>query len=435
MAYAKGGFPIEQASKIGHLKMVSDPTIKQIVESFESTEPGAAKKLFTKTGNISVSDGTSIERVIAIDGGQAIVPHPFRREKAIAFVQVVACMLKMDDLRYMRDHPMMDPRDLARKTEDSIWYNPAMIPLSGVRLPGRTVQETIRLLLHGTLTETRLYETLKYLVYREWMPQWPDEIDMPAMDCLYCGTRVELPRHALKFSCDNCSHEHWLSDYLSIGGDGPDHWAKEDAANALRDILETLSLFHFLRLYHEEETVIKETLFVKDGPLLLRAALSRLVEPIRAFICHTKENFYGVNLLGVEKTGDLVNFMQECADELSAPGDFFLPTVKFLLEEVAGVTMPFGYRNRVSYGAKILVRIGPDHILALNIPTGDFLTDPTLQDLIGFEDSVRALSELVSYRFENAIIPLVLANASASIARRPSGEILTTYADQFLGKS
>ncbi|QIN79978.1 hypothetical protein GBA65_17260 [Rubrobacter marinus] len=67
--------------------------------------------------------------------------------------------------------------------------------------------------------------------------------------------------------------------------------------------------------------------------------------------------------------------------------DYFLPSVKFVVEEIADSVMSSGYRNRVSYGAKVGVRVGPDHLLALNVPTGGFLTEPAPEDLMGFEES------------------------------------------------
>mgnify|MGYP001501977052 CR=1 FL=1 len=362
MSYGKNGFPLEQASKIGHLTMVTDPTIQQVMETFQADSPGSTAPLITKTGTLDLSAKTKNNRIVTIDGGQAVVPNPIRREKCVAFVQVGACMLKMEDLRYMRDHPMMDPREIQKRTEGAIWYNPAVIPLAGIRLPGRTVKETIRLLLHSTLsaTHTGLYETLKYLVYREWESTWPVDIDKPSMHCLSntCEKAFELPHGAVLFKCPHCQHEHWLSDYLSLAESSPDEWSKDDAANALRDVLETLTLFHFLKRHHNNPKVMSETLFIKDGPLLLRAALSRLVEPIRSFIGMIKAKGLTLHLIGVEKTGDVVNLLEEFKSCLPESGDYFVPTVRFLLEEVAGKTLQSNYRNRVSYGAKVAARIG-----------------------------------------------------------------------------
>ena len=433
MAYGAEGFPLEQASKIGHLKTVKSDLIKRVIEDFEDVSPSMGAPLVTKTGKIDLSKQSPIRLVVTVDGGQAVVPNPVRREKAMAFLQVAACMLRMDDLRYMREHPFMDPRDLKRMIEDDIWYNPAAIPLAGVHLPGLTVQQTIRRTADRTLSETGLYKTLKFLVYREWEDGWevPPE-ERPHMACAECGGEFFLPRHHISFECPQCGHRHTLSDYLGIGTSGPEDWSREDSASALRDALETLTLFHFIRKYHQEDEAMSETLFVKDGPLLLRAALSRLVVPIRDFIVHMRSNDHPLRLVGVEKTGNFAGFLEEYRTSIAEQGDFFLPKVKFVVEEISGTVMAPGYRNRVSFGAKVGVRIGPDHILALNVPTGEFLAEPQPEDLIGFEDSIRTLAELVSYRYPNALIPLVLANSAASIARRPSGDILSAFADQLM---
>ena len=136
-----------------------------------------------------------------------------------------------------------------------------------------------------------------------------------------------------------CGHRHTLSDYLGIGTSGPEDWSREDSASALRDALETLTLFHFIRKYHQEDEAMSETLFVKDGPLLLRAALSRLVVPIRDFIVHMKGNGHPLRLVGVEKTGNFAGFLEEYSMAILEPGDFFLPTVRFVVEEISGTVM------------------------------------------------------------------------------------------------
>lgn len=433
MAYAENGYPVEQASKIGHLKMIANPMVRRVIEDFEDAAPSTDGPVVTRTGTVALDRQSSIGRVITVDGGQAVVPNPVRREKSIAFIQVAACMLRMEDLRYMKDHPLMDPRDLRKMIEDTEWYNAAVVPLAGVHHPGLTLQESIRRIVEKTLSETGLYETLKFLVYREWENPWtitPEEY--PSMDCLGCGKEFDLPRHRLSFDCPRCGTKHALSDYLSIGTNGPEDWTKEESASALRDALETLALFHFIRKYHANDRVMGETLFIKDGPLLLRAALSRLVVPIRDFIAHIRDQGHPLHLIGVEKTGDFAGFIEEYGHAVPGVGDYFLPSVKLILEEIAGRTMPPGYRNRVSYGAKVAVRVGEGHLLAANVPTGEFLTEPEVGDLIGFEEAVRTLAELISYRYPNALIPLVLANSAASIARKPSGDILSAFADQLM---
>jgi hypothetical protein len=80
----------------------------------------------------------------------------------------------------------------------------------------------------------------------------------------------------------------------------------------------------------------------------------------------------------------------------------------------------------------VLARVGPDHLLALNIPTGEFELEPDRAKLVGFEAIVRTLSQLISYRYPNALLPLMLANDAASISQRPSGPILQQFVDELL---
>ena len=436
MAYAADGYPIEQASKIGHLKMIDNELVRTVIEDFENIHPSLARPKATKTGSVDLSGESSIRQVITVDGGQAVVQNSVRREKTTAFIQVAAVSLGMDDLRYMREHPLMDPRDAKKMMEGSVRHISALIPLVGVHHPRFSVQQTIRNIVELTLSETtlygtKLYDTLAFLVYRGWEEEWtmPPE-ERPHMRCIGCGEDVYLPRHHHHFGCPWCGEQHMLSDYLSIGTHGSDDWSREDTVNALRDALETLTLLHFVRVHRHEDKLLRGTLFVKDGPLLLRAALSRLVVPIRDFIAHLRKEGRLLHLIGVEKTGDFAGFLEEYKYMLPEPGDYFLPSWRFIKEEITGSVMTPQYRNRASYGAKVGARVGPDHLLALNVPTGEFLTEPTPKDLMGFEATIRSVSKLVSYMYPNALIPLVLAHSAASISRKPSSDILSAFVDQ-----
>jgi len=192
---------------------------------------------------------------------------------------------------------------------------------------------------------------------------------------------------------------------------------------------------YFLMAYKDRPTVLRRTLFLKDGPLLLRAQLSRLVEPIREFLSYLVATCgRELHIVGVEKTGELVNHVPLIERQIPNAGDYFLPTIRYLHERIHGVAFdPKSYRNRVQYGSKIVVRLGPSHVVALNVPTGLFKTDPILSDLYGFSESASMLSELLSFSFENALVPVVLANSAVSISFNPSREVLEAFAGRLLG--
>jgi hypothetical protein len=242
-----------------------------------------------------------------------------------------------------------------------------------------------------------------------------------------------LPRDTRVFQCSGCKERHTLADYLGIAADSPDSWTRADAASQLRDVLETLSLFHFVASWYAKPDRLAKVLFLKDGPLLLRANLSRLVEPIRALIEFLRVKRIALNLVGVEKNGDLVDHIPLVEPQLPNVGDYFIPSVAYLLTEIAGAEMPPGYRNRVSYGAKVVARIGPQHVLALNMPTGEFKLAPSPADILGLESVLRALPQLISYRYPNALLPVVAANSAASLSMKPSAQILEQFTREVIG--
>src|SRR5205085_2210772 len=173
-----------------------------------------------------------------------------------------------------------------------------------------------------------------------------------------------------------------------------------------------------------------KTLFLLDGPLLLRAQLSRLVEPIRDLISHHHTHGRKIYIVGVEKNGQFRDFAHSYQSRLANEGEYFIPSVKYLVESVSGrLYDPQTYRNRVNYGAKLVARTGPHHVLALNIPTGQFVLEPHSSDVIGVREILGALSQLRSYAYDNALIPLLLANNASSISNQPSSTLLAQFVD------
>jgi hypothetical protein len=248
-----------------------------------------------------------------------------------------------------------------------------------------------------------------------------------------CGRRFALPRGSLTFSCPDCSHEHRLADYLGLCDQDAEDRSTAETVSNLRAVLEALALFSLIVKFRDRDPIMRRTLFVLDGPLILRAQLSRLVEPIRALIEHQRTLGRRLFLVGVEKSGEFRDFADSYSSVLAQPGDFFVPDVRFIVEEVNGRSFtPDSYRNRVNYGAKVVARLGPHHVLALDVPTGGLVMSPGSADLIGFEVTLRCLSKLLSYRFENALIPIVLANTMASISNQPSGSILAQFVERVL---
>ena len=67
--------------------------------------------------------------------------------------------------------------------------------------------------------------------------------------------------------------------------------------------------------------------------------------------------------------------------------------------------------------------------MVLNIPTGEFIENPTLPNLIGAGNIFATLPTILSNRFEGALLPIELANGIASLSTYPSAQILKIFAE------
>ena len=433
MAYSdpRTGYPVELANKVGHIKLVKDPLIQSLIESFEDSRPVDNPVLKQSIENVDLSGDCLIKQVITVDGGHQAVPNIARPERQVGFIQVAAQMVKIETLDFIRAHPLADPRDvrlsLSRYTDHTL----AALPLAGVHIPKMSVRESIREAIHRFLSTYELYDALRFLVHREWRSE--PLADVPNMDCLSCSVTIELPRHAIEFSCGACGYKHRLGDYLLMSTDDGEDLGRLELISNFRSALEVLALFSTIAKTRQRAAIMDHTLFLLDGPLLLRATLARLVEPIRDFIASHVASKLKLYLVGVEKSGDVRAFADQIAPALKKPGDYVLLSFPFIVEEITGrVFNPRTYRNRVNYGAKAVVRLGPHHVVVLNVPTGPFNLEPATSDLVGFEQIVRALAKVVSYRYDNALIPLVLINEAASISNQPSTGILEQFVTKII---
>jgi hypothetical protein len=189
-------------------------------------------------------------------------------------------------------------------------------------------------------------------------------------------------------------------------------------------------LFTGIRYYWEKnKEIISRCLFVKDGPLAIRAQYSKLVNPIRRFLAYAKDQGYPIHIIGQEKTGRFHEHLELIGR--NAPIEhIFIPCNQYIKEEIQhrpNTGAPYG--KDTNYGAKVFVKLNNYHQMVLNIPTGRFVEDPAISDLIGVENIFATLPTILSNRYEGALLPVELAHKIASLSTYPSAEILKIFTE------
>jgi hypothetical protein len=214
--------------------------------------------------------------------------------------------------------------------------------------------------------------------------------------------------------------------------------APDSIASAYMMIMEHLMLFTPIRLCwaHRDMGLLSETLFIKDGPLSLRAQYSKLVPPIRSFLQFAKEEARPVHIIGQEKTGAFADHLASIArfgppHERGGTPSFAVLSHEYIRREVnrtPNLANPYGMRT--NWGEKVYVKLDPGTYLVLNMPTGSYdprPSAPSEADLIGLERILATLPSLISHKYEGALFPIELANGISSMSSYPSAKILERF--------
>jgi hypothetical protein len=431
MPYKAGErLPAERASRLGHLDVLKSELVKKLCNIFE--DPAQKPVPDSGTWQNIPSGAEPLPLVFGVDGSMQVIESETPPHKALAFIKTALLRVDHAALSFI-DRESPHPLALRDILADSALYHATVLPLRHVVVPGISLYDAIRQIIFESVKDASLsgepLETLKWIVYRKWDKS--ENRDLPPFECPHCEyQKTTLPFDADVGECPNCKGKLNVTDMLGFHQEMAPDSAPETVATAYMSIHETLLLFTGVRYFWEKnKEVLKNCLFVKDGPLSIRAQYSKLVEPIRRFLAFSKDQGYPVHIIGQEKTGAFADHLQLIGN--NAPiQSLFIPGDKYIKEQIQhrpNRGAPYG--KDTNYGAKVFVRISHYHQTVLNIPTGQYIKNPTLSDLIGAEKIFSTLPTILSSRFEGALLPIELAHGVASLSTYPSAQILKIFAE------
>jgi hypothetical protein len=431
MPYKAGErLPAERASRLGHLDVLKSELVKKLCKIFEDT----AQSPISTTGSWEAipSNEQPLSLVFGVDGSMQVIESDTPPYKALAFVKTA--LLRVDRVALSSiDEESPHPLALRDILADSALYHATVLPLRHVVIQGMSVYDAIRQTIFESVKDASLdgepFETLKWVVYEKWDGK---KKSLPPFECPHCEGKdvATLPYDAEEGDCPRCGGKLFLTDMLGFHQEMAPDSAPETVATAYMSIHETLLLFTGVRYFWErKKEVLSNCLFVRDGPLSIRAQYSKLVAPIRRFLAFSRDQGYPVHLIGQEKTGAFADHLQLIGN--NAPlQSLFIPGNQYIKEQIQhrpNRGAPYG--KDTNYGAKVFVRISHYHQMVLNIPTGEYAENPTLSNLIGAERIFATLPTVLSSRFEGALLPIELAHGVASLSTYPSAQILKIFAE------
>lgn len=420
----------ERASKLGHLDVIKSNLVNELINKFENPEP--AEIISNVKWDATDFDENPLRLIFAVDGSKQTVRSDFPPYKEISFIKTALLRLDQHAIEKL-DQDAPHPMALRDIMAEAAMYHATALPLKGIRIQNKSNYNAVREIIYDSLKDSSLngepFKTLKWLAYEGWTDQ---EVRSPSFDCPHCGHKVDgLPHNADEGKCAQCNGHLYLSDMIGFHLEMIEESAPDSVSTAYMLIHETLLLFTGIRYFWERRkyNVLKQSLFLKDGPLTLRGQYSKLVIPIRKFIKFAHQNGIPVYIAGQEKTGAFVDHLELISKK--APSiSVFVPSNDYIRKEIQQRperSEPYG--KRTNYGNKVFVKIDNYHYIVLSVPTGEYKDSKTLDDLIGVKKIISTLPKIISHRHECALVPIELANGVASLSSYPSAEILKLFCE------
>lgn len=448
MAYATvhGRRPMERASKISHADVINNPAVQQFLANCTVPHPAEAGTITEMLTEIPEPAERRIRAVIAIDGGFREVPVQERYPSAtITFFTFGPLLLNLQDLVELDASPFLAPEDMARLKR--IQRYSLVLPTRNISLEGKSLTRSVRDTLHRFFAtrwnnEPAFNDALRWLLFRRWNPTSRATWTLarcPNRDCT--NQRIKLtaasPDETL---CLTCGGPIYLIDALRLHEAVDDDQGAGGILSYVMTGLEQVALVHVVKLVWDmRPQLLRELLFIKDGPLAFFGQTAPLCQPMKelaAFLHRQPGAARGanatmslLNAVGLEKSGAFVDHAIQIEDRI-APGTALILNNDYIYRYVipGDPTSPHPYGANTYWGGKLIYKALDRNVYVATVPTGSFKPHPTFEDFPNLAEIFNVVSQMRCSMYDNALVPIALANKLVSLSDFPSSRILEAFA-------
>ncbi|WP_199042685.1 DNA double-strand break repair nuclease NurA [Glycomyces salinus] len=461
MAYSsvRGRKPMERASKISHTNIISSPQVQALLAQCTVPRPADPATVQDSVKPVPKSESQPIKHVVAVDGSfrEVVIREDFP-SATITFIAFGPLIFELEDLRALDRETFIAPEDLAKLKK--IQRFQLALPTRNISRSGLSLQRSIRLTVHEFFSEPRnggptLYHTLQWVVFRRWRNSTGITRTLrncPNQQANGCKRQdiVLTPQTKFESRCTECGDPIYLIDVLRLEELIDEEQGAGRVTSYLLSALETLVLVHLIHILWEmKPTALREILFIKDGPLALFGQVFTLVDALRDLADFLAEYHDPagttrplLNIVGLEKSGPFVEHathieksLDEKLQELKKSQDItgiVLPLsneyiYKYVVPGDPGSTISYG--QNTYWGPKMIFKANDGSTYVATVPAlGGHKPTPQYSDFVNLTDVLGAVSELRCSMYDNALIPVALANRLVSLSEVPSSRILENFA-------
>ena len=448
MGYSsKGRKPIERASKIAHVEIIKNPDVQAYIDQCILPSAPAPQSLDSLSTELGDSDTSEVSVVIAIDGG---FTETYVREEypsaSIAFFTFGPLLFELDDLRSLDHKRFIAPEDLARLKR--IERYTLVLPMKGMhRKDQPSLQATIRRSIYEFFIKTRggeeekLITSLRWFLFRRWKRPPDDTLEETIEHCPYgCGHGKIAFGYTdpVEKDCPRCRKPVYLTDVFRLHERIDEDIGAGGITAYVMTMLEQLVLVH---LFHDiierlKPGLMRNILFIKDGPLAFFGLVAPLYRPMRELVEHLLSEPGGstgptLRLAGLEKSGAFVEHAAAIQDQMQR-GSYFTVGDTYIRRYIVPGAADVTYGQNTYYGQKVFFRAPGGEMHVVTVPARSYLAEPKPTDIRYLDEILTLIGELRCSMYDNSLIPVALANKLVSLSDFPSQRILGTFAKSMM---
>lgn len=435
MSYSKGNRPFEHASKSSHSYVINDIKVQHFLK--QCILPVASNDVDLSSANVQnliQQDIDHVKYIIAFDGGYSdIIIHKGFPSATFAFLQMGALFFSLNDLRNIDEQFFIDPEDIAKLK--NIERLKAAIPSKTIVVDGyNSFLNSFRYSLYNFF-KNELEEglpTFQWFLFQEYK-QFP-ETTWTLSSCPHCrSSHIDLERNKISknftFNCTECNGEIYITDTLRLHEIVDEEMGASGALGYLLTSLEQFIMLVCIRaILRSAPGQLRNIFFIKDGPLAFFGQTANMHKPMKDLVGYLQEHHY-ILAVGLEKSGAFVEHAKQISTRLQ-PGKFIIMDNYYIYRNIlTGRTDQAAfYGSTTYYSAKVIFKSLEKRIYVATIPVSEVKEAYAASDIPHIHKILSLLSFLKSDMYDNALLPVTLANKLISIANCPSANLLQKFA-------
>jgi hypothetical protein len=202
----------------------------------------------------------------------------------------------------------------------------------------------------------------------------------------------------------------------------------------LTTTVEQMLVIHLVRLILKTKpSLLRQVLFVKDGPLAFFGQTANMHKPVRTLVRYLFQN-HNLFMAGLEKSGAFVEHADQVASLMKPDTALVLTNdyiYRYVIPNSGDPSSPYG--RTTYYGHKVIFKTASGGMYVVTVPTNEQKISPTYKDLNNLEIILTNIQMLRCDMYDNSLIPVALANKLVSLANHPSSRVLQRFATESVG--